>query len=446
LTGRRRALEWAARNGLLLRAAFTAGSVTLVARSLGAGKELMIAHHFGASEGLDAFLLAFAILSFIINSFATSFGYAFLPAFVDADEKGGPQAASQILQGVVGYSMLACGAAGILAAMAAPFYLPLLGSSFPAWKLALTRNMLYAIMPAVLLAGFSAPLPAALNARRRYAEAAAASAFTPAITVVLLLVFGRSQGIRVLAAGTVVGAVAEAVFLALAVRRLGLSIWPRLVAPGPALRRTLVDWAPLLASAVLGTGTSITDQGMAAALGSGAVSRFNYGTRVSGLLLSVGALAISNALLPHFSRQVAQQDWSGVRDSFLSWTRMVLIAAGTATAILVALSLPIVRLLFQRGAFTAVDTGVVAAVQQMFLLQVPFNLAGAVTARVLIALRRNRFLGFQSVVLLGLNAAFNLLLMPVLGVAGVALSTSAIVAMSFLAMQFVVRRELAARC
>jgi putative peptidoglycan lipid II flippase len=94
------------------------------------------------------------------------------------------------------------------------------------------------------------------------------------------------------------------------------------------------------------------------------------------------------------------------------------------TLFAVVFSKQIVELLFQRGAFDASATKTVTLVQQLFLLQIPFYILGILSVRMISSLSGNHLLGWIALFNFISNWAGNLLLMPSLGVAGIALSTS----------------------
>lgn len=87
-------------------------------------------------------------------------------------------------------------------------------------------------------------------------------------------------------------------------------------------------------------------------------------------------------------------------------------------------SAPIARIVFQRGAFTAADTRIVAAVQAFSLLQLPLSVILALLIRAIASLRANNLLLRTSAIALVANGLLNLALMRRIGVAGIALSTT----------------------
>jgi putative peptidoglycan lipid II flippase len=99
--------------------------------------------------------------------------------------------------------------------------------------------------------------------------------------------------------------------------------------------------------------------------------------------------------------------------------------------VMIAFSGAIVRGLFQRGAFSAADTHVVAGVQAMYVIQIPFYAVQILHARFLLAMKRSDLVMCSAGLNLAVNIVANIVLMRRFGVAGIALATSAFYVASF---------------
>ncbi|MEE9218698.1 MAG: lipid II flippase MurJ, partial [Acidobacteriota bacterium] len=132
----------------------------------------------------------------------------------------------------------------------------------------------------------------------------------------------------------------------------------------------------------------------------------------------------------HFSEMVVRADWTSLRHTLRTYTRLIVILTLPLTLGLVFFSEPLVRAIFERGAFTPHDTQLVARVQVCYALQVPLYTLGIMGVRLLSALGRNHTLMWISFLNLIVNIIGNYLLMRILGVAGIALSTSIVYAFS----------------
>ena len=405
------------------------GTLATVAAFL---KELVVARQFGRGDEIDAFLIAFLLPAFAINVVGSSLSASLVPAVVQVSTRQGAQAGARLFSSAVvsGAAMLV--AVSVLLAAAFPLLLPAFASNFAPGKRALTLALFYALLPVVTINGIATIWSGMLNAGHRFAAAAAAPLLVPVVTVLFLLLFARAWGVYALVAGTVTGMLAQCGLLAMALRRRGLPIVPRWHGLDANLRQVIGQYLPMVAGAALMSSTALVDLAMAAMLDRGSVAALGYGGKLAAAAVGIGSQALGTAVLPHFSQMVANGDKRGLRHTLVTWSRVVLATAALATLLLVALSEPITRLLFERGAFTADDTRMVAPVQSMYLLQVPFYLAGILFVRVISALQRNTVLMCGAVISLAVNVVMNLVLMRYLGVAGIALSTSIVYLLSLI--------------
>ena len=179
------------------------------------------------------------------------------------------------------------------------------------------------------------------------------------------------------------------------------------------------------------SGTTLVDQAMATPLGQGSVSALNYGIKLSSLILQTGALAVGTAVLPYFSRMIAHEDWRGVRSTLRAYLGLTLLTSAFMSLFLILFSTPLVRLLFERGAFTAEDTALVSQIQAFYALQIPFYIGGIIMVRLISAMKANYLLTLATIMNFALNVVLNYLFIGLLGVAGIALSTSFVYLASF---------------
>jgi putative peptidoglycan lipid II flippase len=139
---------------------------------------------------------------------------------------------------------------------------------------------------------------------------------------------------------------------------------------------------------------------------------------------------------------VAAEDWTAVRHTLRTYGGLIL-GAGTIVALLIIVfSAPLVRLLFERGAFSPDDTRLVARVQNLFALQIPFYLLSMVGVRLLTAMRGTKVVMWVSFCTFVVNVVANLLCMRLWGLPGIALSTSLVYGLSMVLVLWAVFRRL----
>jgi putative peptidoglycan lipid II flippase len=418
-------------NRKILRAALIIGVFTCLARGGTVLRELVVARTFGRGDALDSFLIALLLPAFFVTIISGTLGSAFIPVFLEVQHKHGREAAEKLLANVALASVLVLCGAALLLGLFASQYLPYIAHGFSDEKLQLTRRLLYLLLPWVIFGGTSQLLTYVLNAGEKFALPALVPLTTPFVVIGFVLLTARTWGGLALSAGTLVGGVLEAGFLLMMLRAHGMrfSLWWNGLDHN--VSAVLHQAGPLLAGSILMASTPVIIQALAAMLPPGSVSAIGYANRLISALTGLGATALSTATLPYFAKMTAAQDWPGCRHTLKRYSGLLLLTTIPFTVIFILISRPLVRVLYQHGAFTAADTQVVSLLQSLLALQIPFVLMCALLVRFLSAIKRNDLLLYVSVLNVAANIALNLVLMRTWGLPGIALSTSLMYVISF---------------
>lgn len=440
--------EWnhGSANRRVFSAAVVVAVLTFLAKVAGAVKEIAVANRFGTSDEVDAFLLAFLLPSFAMSVIGGSMNTALIPTYVEVRQREGDEAAQRLLSTVMLGSIALLSAAALGVASLVSTVLPLVSGNFPPAKVALTIELCYLLLPCLVVTGVATTWSAVLNAHQRFAPGPAASLAVPLATIAALFLAGGALGIRALPAGIFAGYCVEAAVVGLALHRQGLSLVPRWGGLTPAVRRVLGQYAPMAVGMLVMDLNPVIDSVMAIRLAPGSIASLGYGNKLVAFGMGIGSVSIGSAVLPHFSSLVASKDWIGLRRTVRTYALAVMAVAIPSTVVAMALSEPIVRLLFQRGAFTSADTVQVARIQMLYLAQLPFHLTGMLFVRFISAMSLNRVLMWVSIATSLVNVAGNYVLSIYLGAAGIALSTSIVYLFTFVATLLYSRRKLGALC
>jgi putative peptidoglycan lipid II flippase len=402
----------------------TVGIWMALAKAIGAAKIFVAAHLFGTGDAMDAYLIAFLIPSFIADVLAAPLDTVLVPAFVRRRDREGRGAAEVLYSNILigGFFVLALLALIVIALSGV--LLSLLGSSFSAGKLSFTRLLMLAMLPVVPMSSAWVASRAVLNAEKRFALAAGLPMITPILSIVVLLAAGRRLGVEVLAAATTAGVFLQSAACMWAARRLGFRVRPVWSGAAGILRVVWAQYLPVVSMSLLMGLSALIDQAMAARLGSGSASAFNYGTRLVSVLMSLGPLAIGTAVLPNVSELIA----AGARlQAYRILQRYALIttAVGAAVAAVLALASPaIMGVVLAGGRFDEAAIRLVANIQALSLIQLPIAVLLAIGFRLVSAEMANRLLYGIAVASVPLTVLFNIAFMHWMGLPGLAVAAS----------------------
>ncbi len=356
--------EPAARNRasvrLLGRTGLALLGIAVAAKGLGYGRDVVLAALFGASRATDGFFLVFALWVQVAISLAGSCVQVFVPRWHAARNAGGEGSTAPLAGGTL---LVFGGVLSALAALVAIAAEPLIGAVAPEFEPAARADvvqLLRLVAPVLPLSGLAGVLVALAHARGHYLYVKAAGLGMNVGILIALLVAGSSAGLPAAAAGCTLGAMITLGITAL----YPLRHRQRLRVSAAGIRLGLGVLAGVAALTVLGHSggylMQLATRAAFARLPGGQLTSLSYATRVIGLPVQMLQFATLTALIGVLSARVAAGSLSEAAELGRTILRMLLFALLPATLTLVLLREPIVRLLFQRGAFTPEATALTA--------------------------------------------------------------------------------------
>ncbi|MFM0339747.1 murein biosynthesis integral membrane protein MurJ [Paraburkholderia fungorum] len=349
----------------------------LAGRCAGAFKEMAIAYRYGTGGVVDAYQLTMALVSWLPVAFATVFGIVLVPVFVDLRQQSIDDQA-RFLGELEAWAIVVGATFSLLLYLCWPLALHLIAGNLSPATQEICHKMIVMMAPIGIFMLASCGYASRLQSRERHINT-----LLDGLPACLVLIFVLLANDRTSMLPLVFGTIGGIVLQTLAVRRFSVRIDPirfkfRLTLKAPQWPRVFRAVRVLMLGQLVMCCTPVLDQFFVAGFGDGAIATLGYTNRVLSLLLSMGALAISQATLPILSDIIASGDSVRARHTALKWT-MLMFLLGTVCAVVSWLLAPhIVGLLFQRGAFTARDTVAVADLFRWGQLQLPFYFSSLV--------------------------------------------------------------------
>jgi putative peptidoglycan lipid II flippase len=422
----------------LLRAASLISVLTFASRITGLVRETMVAGMFGANAVTDAFLVAFRLPNMLRRLFAEgAFTQAFVPVLAATRAKHGDEATQALIDSVATVLVWVLLATCLIGVVAAPLLVWMIGSGLPTEGREAAIVMTRWMFPYIGCMSLVALSAAILNTWKRF--------MVPAATPVLLNLSVIAAGwwlspllpawgypsIYALALGVMLGGLLQMAVQLPALWRIGVR--PR-IAVRPGSVRAATDHPgvgtvlKLMVPALLGVGVAqlslLINTQISSHIAVGATSWLNYADRLMEFPLALLGVALAAILTPQLAAAKAQGDDQKYSD-MLDWGLRLVLLLGLPCAIaLLVFADPLVAVLYHRNAFVARDviqTGHAVMGWGVGLLGL---LAIKVLAPGFYARQDMRTPVKIAVAVLVLTQLFNLVLVPLVGVAGLALSIS----------------------
>jgi len=336
---------------------------TLVSRLLGLVREQVQAYIFGAGLATDAFWTAFRIPNLLRDMFAEgALSAAFVTTFTAERTKRGPEAAWRLARRTMSLLVVLLGAVCVALFIAAPWVVRVYAPGFDPEKLALTATLTRILSPFLLTVSLAALAMGILNTQGKFFLPALAPAWFNVMSIVAMLLlpaFLIRQGatpVLALALGAMAGGAMQFLVQIPTLRKEGFRIGWDWAPLDPGLRRIGALMLPATFGLAAIQINIFVDTVMASRLGDGPISWLQYAFRLIQLPIGLFGVALGMANLARVSRDAARGDLDALRTNLSAALRAAAVLALPAAAGLIALRVPIVRILFERGRFGDDDT------------------------------------------------------------------------------------------
>lgn len=421
----------------------------MASRVLGLGRDMAITAVFGASALASAFVTAFTLP----NLFRRLLGEgaltaALVPTLQEETKRRGHAGALALVNEVATWTLLASVAicAVSMALLAANgWWAPRLEAA--GWepdtvtRWATGARLGVVLFPYLVTVCLAAVFSAALQTNGRFLEPALNPVWLNLSMIgllgygVFLVAVGDPAGqMDWLCAGVLLGGVLQMVVPAWALSRMG---WrPRFAARrSEGVRQITRLMVPTLFGSAIYLVNTTVSRLLGLSIDDAAATVLNLSTRLMELPIGVFALAVSTVVFPQIAKHAADLRLDLLSEDYRKGMRLILLVNVPAAFGLAALAEPITRVLFERGAFTAEDTAIMAPVLAASALSLPFLAFVSLTLRAFYAFKDTRTpvrVAFLSFVV---NIVASLVLMRWLGVMGLAAAGTLAVVTQAVALQ-----------
>jgi putative peptidoglycan lipid II flippase len=422
-------------------------AATAISRALGLVREIVSAYYFGVTGKINAFTVAIQIPNLVRALVAdAALSGAFVPVFSELLERGEKQRAWRVASTLFWLTLLILGGITALFILLAPLLMRPFGD--PGGDFDLAVGLSRVLFPIVVILGLSGIVVGILNTYHHFALPALAP-IAWNLVIVLGLVLGvprieSEDGELYLYAGVVVlGTLVQLLLPIPWLRRLDGRLTMVLDWRDPAVRRVLVLMLPVTLTIGLINVNFVVDTLFASRLLDPelAPAAIDKAFRLYMLPQGIFAVAVTTVLFPTLARLAARGDEGGLRRALDGGLRQIAFLLVPAALVTIALADPIVRLVYERGEFTAEDTTIVADCLQAFSLGLVFNGWMLILNRSFYAVQTNWIPTAVALAAVGVNAGLDAVFYR-FGIWGIPLATALVNVVGAATLLVLMRRRL----
>jgi len=404
------------------RAVFSAVTTSLLncmGIFLGFALQALLSKKFGTKSAMDAYIVAGTLPLFIPTVFVMAFHSAFIPIFHEYQKEAGDKKAWEMGQ------MFFFGFAVVLFVLTIagypllPYLLNILAPGFTGERFKLALNLSYIMFPLMLFSGITGMLNSLQNSVFMFSRPAAAPLCNMAVNLSVVWFYEPTLGIYSAAVGYLLGGIAQTLFMLPVVFRNSKFRF-KFDFKHPKLKKCWQLMFPLLIAQMFGKSDQIIERFVASQLPAGSISYISYAYRLISNFINLIGTSITVVAFPMLSG--ISHDSKKMGSAVSSVVELWLVLVTPLIGSLLLLRIPVIQLLYQRGAFTYTSTintaSALLAYSGIFLISI------GVGGTTLYALQKTKFILYLCIITAISNAFLAVVLTKYIGFQGPALAYS----------------------
>jgi putative peptidoglycan lipid II flippase len=416
--------------------------LTVVGKSLGLLKDIVVASRFGTSAAMDSYLLAFAIPVLITGWFRAPVRAGFIPLFAEKLEKSGEEeawrAAGIVTTDVFVLTSIAC----VVAILLAPWIVSAIAPGFDAESHALASSLARIMLVAIIFMAMSGLLTNLLHCYKNFAVPGVVTSVNNLVLIAAALFLTPIYGIRGLAFGYVGGTIAQFLVQSRILWLHRRHVRFRVDFRHPMFRSMTKLALPLFIGMAGAKLDGIIDRIFASMLVEGSLSGLVYALRLVEIPREMLAIAFSTVLFPFFSAVAAKGDYDELANKLFLSIRIAFFVLLPVSVGMALLGDPLVRAVYQRGAFDEVSVMFTRLSLVYYAPEIwAFGLSTIVTSAFM-AMKNTRTPVIAGLVRLGVKVLLVFVFIDIMKHAGVALATSTSHILKLIILLFLLPKEL----
>lgn len=397
--------------------------VTMLSKVLGFGRELALTYVYGASAPADAYITAVSIPTILFASVGAALATTFIPLFYEVDKIEGREKSLEFANNVFNMVIILSIILSILGFVFAETLVKMFAINFTGEKLELAVEFTKIMIFGVVFIGLNKIMTAWLQISGKF-TIPGMIAFPYNILIIGGILISSKGNINIIAISTLIAMASQFLFQLPFAVKSGYKYKVYINIKDKYIKKMLGLIVPVFIGAGVDQINTIVDKSLASTLGDGFITILNSANRLNGFVLGLFIVTIASVIYPTLSKLSNEDNKEKFAKSVSQSANTVVLLIIPISVGAIVLAEPVVRIVFQRGAFDSEATSMTAIALACYSIgMIGFGLR-EILNKVFYSLQDTKTPMINGALAMCMNIVLNLIFIKFLGHAGLALATS----------------------
>lgn len=398
--------------------------VTMLSKVLGLVREMVLGAYYSVGDYSQIYLMSMNIVLTLFTIIASAVVTTFIPLYLENYNLGEDEQGNKFTNNIINIVIIICTLIIILGLIFTDKLVSIFAPGYEGDKFLMTVKFTRIVLSGGLFISLTRIMSSFLQAKEKF-TVSSISGIPFNIIIIISIILSSKYNIYILPIGVLLAMISQYIFQFIFASKNGYKYKTVLNINDEYVKKMIVLLGPVLIGVVFNQINTIIDKSIATTIGNGSgVSALTYANRLNGFVMGLFITSIASVIYPILSNYSSSDNKEGFNTSIVKSVNGVLLLVIPVSIGAIVLSKPIVRILFQRGAFdeTATNMTSIALIFYSFGM-VAFGLKD-ILGKVFYSIQDTKTPVINGIISVIINIILNIILSKVMGYAGLAFATS----------------------
>lgn len=408
----------------LAKSAFWLMVVTMLSKVLGFGREIILGYFYGTGMYSDVYIVSMNIPLVIFASIGTALITTFIPLYQEVLSDKGEERALKFSNNIMSIVVILSIILGVFGYIFAEPLVKLFAMHYTGEKLILAVKFVRIMIGGVVFIGLSNLMTSYLQIQGNFTIPGMIGFPNNIIIITSIILSAVTGNIYILAIGTLIGMLSQFLFQVPFAIKKGYKFKPTIDFKDEYLKKMLWLVMPVLIGVAVNQINAMVDRSLASGLEDGVITALNNANRLNGFVMGMFIATLGAVIYPTLSKLSTENNKEKFAESVANSVNCVNLLVVPASVGAMVLATPVVRILFERGAFNDRSTVLTATALVFYSVgMIGFGLRD-ILDKVFYSLKDTRVPMTNGIIAVVLNIVLNIILVKFMGHGGLAFATS----------------------
>lgn len=417
--------------------------LTVVSKIFGFVRESVMAAYIGAGDLKSIYTTAMTIPNVLMRVVSAGILSGYIPIYNKVKNEKGEEHTNEFTSNLINLFMIYGFVAFIIVFIFARQISRLFSPDLKGVQLDIatnfTRIMIFAIFPFL----YSSVIKGYLNIKGNFVDPVVTGFILNILTIIATILTSKFKNPYILIIGALIANVFQYIRYPFVSKKLGFKYSKTLDLNSPYIKRLMVLVIPIMISSAADQFSLLIDNSMASGFfGVSSVSKIFYAKTMLNFIMGVVTMSVTAVTFPEIAKLGQAGNLNEMRSKTGSAIVFSMILVIPATLGMMVLSTPIIKIAFERNAFTKLDTEIVSSLLVSYAPYIIFASLIKILANGFYSVGDSKTPLVIILIQQGINILLNLILSRMFGLDGLAYATSISTFLASILMMYSFNRKI----